>query len=149
MPEFTVKEVRLPELQLPEIKRDEIVRALSGIRLPDVDLAKGDQRRRLPGRALGALPWRKRGLSTNDLGTLIAAAVATARLVRPASPRFGGRRSRQNLVAIVRPAPRRSGRRFAFLAGIVGAGIGRGLPSAPAARLRRDRAAPSVPDARD
>jgi hypothetical protein len=37
MPEFTVKEVRLPELHLPEIKRDDMVRSLSGVRLPDVD----------------------------------------------------------------------------------------------------------------
>ena len=47
MPEFTVKEVRLPELHLPEVKRDEIVRALSGIRVPEVDRAIAEPRRRL------------------------------------------------------------------------------------------------------
>ena len=38
MPELPVKEGRLSELHLPEIKRDDIVRSLSEIRMPDVDL---------------------------------------------------------------------------------------------------------------
>ena len=40
MPELPVKEGRLSELHLPEIKRDDIVRSLSEIQLPDVDLTK-------------------------------------------------------------------------------------------------------------
>ena len=38
MPELPVKEVRLSELHLPELKRDEIVRSLSEIRRPAIDL---------------------------------------------------------------------------------------------------------------
>jgi hypothetical protein len=136
MPEFTVKEVRLPELHLPEIKRDEIVRALSGIRLPDVDLIKGDQRRRQGRAVAAALPLRMSALSASDLGKLIAAAVTAARLVRPREPRsrwFG-----------VRAAPRRSGRRFAFAALFVGAIVGWVVLRDPSTRLRLNRAAQAV-----
>lgn len=130
MPEFTVKEVRLPELHLPEIKRDEIVRALSGIHIPDVDLT-GVER-------------RKRRLSGIDIGKLIAAAVAASRFVRPVAPRSRWpllRRSRRNLVAIVRPAPRRSRRRFALVALALAALAGLALLRNPGTRLRLNRAA--------
>jgi hypothetical protein len=40
MAELPVKEVRPAELHLPEIKREQIVRALSGIRLPEIDLPR-------------------------------------------------------------------------------------------------------------
>ena len=40
MPELPVKEVRPSELHLPEIKREDIVRALSDIKMPEVDLTK-------------------------------------------------------------------------------------------------------------
>jgi hypothetical protein len=40
MPELPVKDVRLSELHLPELKRDDIMRALSEIPRPDVDLTK-------------------------------------------------------------------------------------------------------------
>lgn len=119
MPEFTVREVRMPELHLPEIKRDEIVRALSGIHIPDVDLTSADRRLRLPGFDLAALPWRKGGLAGVNAGKFVAAAIAAARVVRPAEPRSRWsplRRTRRNLVAVVRPAPRRSRRRFTVIA---------------------------------
>ena len=40
MPELPVKEVRLSDLHLPEIKRDEIIRTLSEIHVPEIDLSK-------------------------------------------------------------------------------------------------------------
>ena len=144
MPELSVKEVRLPELHLPEIKRDEIVRALSGIRIPDVDLATAGRGRRFQGRALAALPWRRSAPSANDLGKLIAAGVAVARLARPAAPRSpwkAVRRSRGNLVALVRPAPRRSRRRFVVVAFILGAIGGWIVLRNPSNRERLNRAA--------
>jgi hypothetical protein len=123
MPDFTVKEVRLPELHLPEIKRDEIVRALSGIRVPEVDPVRFEPRRRLRGMDMRTLPRRRRAMSAADAGRLIAAAVTAARIVRPQPPRsrwFPLRRSRwsslgqtrDELFAVVRPAPRRSRRRI-------------------------------------
>src|SRR5204863_3717366 len=42
MPELPVKEVRPSELHLPEIKRDDIVRALSDMKMPDVKLPDVD-----------------------------------------------------------------------------------------------------------
>ena len=75
MPEFTVKEVRLPELHLPEIKRDEIVRSLSGVRLPEVDLAKAR-------RASIRIPAVN--VTSSDVGKVLAAGAALARFVRPA-----------------------------------------------------------------
>jgi hypothetical protein len=108
MPEFTVKEVRLPELHLPEIKRDDIVRSLSGVRLPDVDLAR-------------ARPIRLKvptvALSGADVGRLIAAGAAIARFARPAPRRTAmpmlpfARRRRSpvaRLIEPLQPRPRRS-----------------------------------------
>jgi hypothetical protein len=130
MPEFTVKEVRLPELHLPEVKRDEIVRALSGMHLPDVDLPSVERRSGLPRVDLKALPWRRRGLSGVDAGKLIAAALAAFRLVRPATPARWSptrlspiRRSRRDIVAVVRPTPRRSRRRVAIIAIAIAAAV--------------------------
>ena len=40
MPELPVKEGRMSELHLPEISRNDIMRSLSEIRMPDVDLSK-------------------------------------------------------------------------------------------------------------
>ncbi len=105
MPEFTVKEVRLPELHLPEIKREEIVRSLSGVRLPEVDLAK-------PRRATIKLPAVN--LSSSDVGKLVAAGAAAMRLVRPAPSRTSwltgpfARRPRSPITRIVQPRRRRS-----------------------------------------
>jgi hypothetical protein len=105
MPEFTVKEVRLPELHLPEIKRDEIVRSLSGVHLPDVDLAKAKR----AGIKLPAVT-----LTSSDVGKLLGAAAAVARFVRPAPgrPRWltgpVGRRLPSPIARLVQPRPRRS-----------------------------------------
>jgi hypothetical protein len=105
MPEFNVKEVRLPELHLPEIKRDEIVRALAGVHLPEVDLAKARQ--------IGAkVPTV--ALTTSDVGRLLAAGAAAARFVRPTPSRRrwligpAERSLRTRAVEIVKPRPRRS-----------------------------------------
>jgi hypothetical protein len=149
MPEFTLKEVRLPELHLPEIKRDDIVRSLSGIRIRDVDLAIADRRKLFSGRAAPTLPWRKAGLSSGDLGKLIAATVTAVRFIRPATPKSSwpsvralrGKPISRSLVAIVRPAPRRSRRRFALAALIVGAIAGWVVLSNPANRVRLNSAA--------
>ncbi|MEX1168764.1 MAG: hypothetical protein WEE50_01340 [Chloroflexota bacterium] len=105
MPEFTLKEVRLPELHLPEIKRDDIVRSLSGARLPEVDLARA----RNAGLKVPAI-----AVTSADLGRLVAAGATIARFVRPASRRgrlFGlplGRRSGNPVVRLVQPRTRRS-----------------------------------------
>jgi hypothetical protein len=106
MPEFTVKEVRLPELHLPEINRDEIVRTLSGVRLPEVDLAKAR-------RAKIKVPTVT--MTAEDVGRIIGAGAALTRFVRPTprvrSPRkLFGRRSRSPMALIVRPRTRRSRR---------------------------------------
>ena len=114
MPEFTVKEVRLPELHLPEIKRDEIVRSLSGVRLPDVDLARARR---------ATLKVPAVSVSTSDMGRLLAAAAALARFVRPAPSRPPmlaipfGRRARSPLARIVRP--KRRGSRWPLAIGVV------------------------------
>lgn len=105
MPEFTVKEVRLPELHLPEIKRDDIVRSLSGVRLPEVDLAKARRT---------TIKVPAFGMSGSDVGKLIAAAATIARYARPApkrNTRFTvslGRRSRSPLTRIIPSRQRRS-----------------------------------------
>jgi hypothetical protein len=119
MPEFTVKEVRLPELHLPEIKRDEIVRALSGVHLPEVDLAKARRTTfKVPAVTLNA----------NDVDRLIAAGSALTRFVRPTPRRVWapwrafGRRSAQPFALVVRPRARRSRRPF-ILVGLVVAGL--------------------------
>jgi hypothetical protein len=115
MPEFTVKEVRLPELHLPEIKRDDIVRSLSGVRLPDVDLAR-------------ARPMRIKipavSISSADVGRLVAAVVAITRFTRP-TPRRGrmpnlpfARGSRSPVARLIQPRTRRS--RWPMLLAIVG-----------------------------
>ena len=114
MPEFTVKEVRLPELHLPEIKRDEIIRSLSGVRLPEVDLAKARR---------ASIKVPAISLTGSDVGKLVAAGAAIARFARPVpsrgpgiTARFG-RRSRSPLVRIVQP--RRSRSRWPIALGVV------------------------------
>jgi hypothetical protein len=104
MPEFTVKEVRLPELHLPEIKRDEIVRSLAGVRLPE-DLA-----RVRPGR----IKVPSIAVRTSDLGRLVAAGLGLARLAQPVPrrsrmPRLPfARGSRSPVVRLIQPRTRRS-----------------------------------------
>jgi len=78
MPELPVKEVRPSALHLPEIKRDEIVRSLSELRLPSVDLPKvgrgsidiADRVRRIDWRAI-------------DLTGALAGVATIARIGRP------------------------------------------------------------------
>jgi hypothetical protein len=101
MPEFTVKEVRLPELHLPEIKRDDIVRALSGVRLPEVDLAKARR---------STLKVPAVTITGADIDRLIAAGTALTRFAQPAPSRldvpwrmFGRRRPRSRMALISRP----------------------------------------------
>lgn len=152
MPEFTVKEVRLPELHLPEVKRDEIVRALSGIKVPEVDRAILEPRRRLRSIDLRSLPWRQRAMTGVDAGKLIAAALTAARIARPAARRsrwspFRRSRwaavsqSRDSLMAVVRPAPRRSRRRVMVVAIALAAAAGWLLFRNPGFRARLDAAA--------
>ena len=97
----------MPELHLPEINRDEIVRTLSGVRLPEVDLAKAR-------RAKLNVPTVT--LTADDVGRIIGAGAALTRFVKPAPTRIRtpwkpfGRRSRSPLALIVRPRTRRSRR---------------------------------------
>ena len=67
MPELPVKEGRMSELHLPEISRSDIMRSLSEIRMPDVDLSKVD------------LP---------DIGKAVAGAAAAANIGRRSRPRW-------------------------------------------------------------
>jgi hypothetical protein len=154
MPEFTVKEVRLPELHLPELRRDEIIRALSGIHVPEVDLAKVEPRRRLRDVNLRALSWGRSAMVGADAGRVLAAVVTAARTARPAQDRrrwspfrrsrwSAVKRSRDNLVAVVRPAPRRWGRRVAVFIALAAA-VGWMLVRSPAFRSRLDRTATDV-----
>ena len=107
MPEFTVKEVRMPELHLPEIHRDEIVRTLSGVRLPEVDLAKAR-------RAKIKVPTVN--VTADDVGRILGAGAALTRFVRPTPTRVRSpwnpfrRGSRSPVALIVRPRTRRSRR---------------------------------------
>ncbi|MGZ8437841.1 MAG: hypothetical protein ACXWXR_04795 [Candidatus Limnocylindrales bacterium] len=155
MPEFTVKEVRLPELHLPEIKRDEIVRTLSGIHVPEIDLTKAERRPKLGGFDLKAMPWRRQGLSGIDAGRLVAAVITAARIVRPATPRSSWfpfrrsrssalRRSRESVVAVIRPAPRRSRRGLVVVLIALAAAAGWMVFRSPQVRSRIDRAAQRV-----
>ncbi|HEV8401758.1 MAG TPA: hypothetical protein VGQ31_01850 [Candidatus Limnocylindrales bacterium] len=101
MPELPVKEVRPSELHLPEIKREEIVRALSDIRMPevrmpDVDLSRierpdVDQATKSLGRmataaavALHLIPRARRPRWPLAVGGLIVAGVAVAVLTNQA-----------------------------------------------------------------
>ena len=72
MPELPVKETRLPELHLPEISRKDIMRSLSEMRMPDVDLPDAVTKR----------DW----MPDVDLGKAVAGAAAAAHI---------GRRSRR------------------------------------------------------
>ena len=82
MPELPVKEGRLSELHLPEIKRDDIVRSLSEIRLPDVDLTKLERPKFDLPDSVSKFEWA-------DVGKAVAGAAAAANIGRRASrPRW-------------------------------------------------------------
>jgi hypothetical protein len=70
MPDLPVKEGRRSELHLPEISRDDIVRSLSEIRMPDVDL--------------GNLELPKFDLPSTAIGKALAGAAAAAHIGRRA-----------------------------------------------------------------
>jgi hypothetical protein len=89
VPELPVQEVRLSELHLPEIKRDEIVRSLSEVRVPTLDLAAIERPRIALPDSIRRFDWR-----AIDLGGALAGAAAIARLGRPLA-----RRSRWPYVA--------------------------------------------------
>jgi hypothetical protein len=72
MPELPVKETRMSELHLPEINRSDIMRSLSEIKMPDVDLSKVE-------RPKFDLP---------DIGKALAGAAAAAGIGRRARPRW-------------------------------------------------------------
>lgn len=137
MPEFTVKEVRLPELHLPEIKRDEIVRALSGVHLPDVDLAKA---------RWATLKVPAVTLTGADIDRLITAGTALTRFARPTPSRGRapwrrfGRSKRTPIAMIVRPRTRRSRRPIVFGAIVVAALAIWAVLRQPAARQRLEAA---------
>jgi hypothetical protein len=82
MPELPVKEGRLSELHLPEIKRDDIVRSLSEIRLPDVDLTKLERPKIDLPDSVSKFEWA-------DIGKAVARAAAAANIGRrPSRPRW-------------------------------------------------------------
>lgn len=138
MPEFDVREVRLPELHLPEIKRDEIVRSLSGVHLSAGALAKARP-------SVGRMPAV--GVSPAELGRLLAAGAALARFARPAPARrpwplgLAGRRTRLPEIRIVRPRTRRPRRPMLVVALLVAAVAGLLILRRPAVRVRVDSAA--------
>ncbi|MEO8571738.1 MAG: hypothetical protein ABI553_08560 [Chloroflexota bacterium] len=68
MPELPVKDVRLSDLHMPELKREDILRALSEIPRPDVDLSK--------------LERPKFDLPSIDVGKAMAGAAAAAGISR-------------------------------------------------------------------
>jgi hypothetical protein len=86
MPELPVKEIRRSELHLPEIKRGDIVRSLSEIRLPALELPRMERR-------AARFDWR-----SVDLGAAVASAAALAQAgARAGRPLF--RRSRVTVAA--------------------------------------------------
>jgi hypothetical protein len=90
MPELPVKEVRPSELHLPEIKREEIVRALSDIRIPDVkmpDVKMPDVK--MPEVDLSKIERPNVDQASKSLGRLAAAAAVALHLApRARRPRW-------------------------------------------------------------
>jgi hypothetical protein len=85
MPELPVKDVRFSDLHLPELKRDGIMRALSDIRRPDVDLSKIERPKLSMPESVSNIDWP----STSDIGKAVAGAAAAAHIGRRASrPRW-------------------------------------------------------------
>lgn len=82
MPELPVKEGRLSELHLPEIKREDIVRSLSELRLPDVDLTRLERPKFDLPESVARFEWP-------DVGKAVAGAAAAANIGRrPSRPRW-------------------------------------------------------------
>ena len=78
MPELPVKETRLPELHLPEISRKDIMRSLSEMRMPDVDLPDSVTKR----------DWPKFEMPDVDIGKAVAGAAAAAHIGRRSRSRW-------------------------------------------------------------
>lgn len=147
MPEFTVKEVRLPELRLPEIKREDIVRSLSGVRLPEVDLAKA----RPAGMKVPAgIKVPAVNLNSADVARLMTAAAAVARFTRPTPTRkslLSRAFSRGTPSPIARLLPqrrRRSRLPIALAVVVVGAMTAWAILRQPKVRQRLEEAATSA-----
>ena len=89
MPEIPVKEIRRSDLHLPEIKRDDIMRSLSEIRLPEVDLSKIERPRFDLPDSVSKFEWPKFDLSAGDVGKAVVGAAAAAHIGRRRSrPRW-------------------------------------------------------------
>jgi hypothetical protein len=86
MPELPVKEVRLSELHLPELKRDDIMRALSEIKRPDVDLGKLERPKFDLPDSVTKFEWPKVDLPSMDVGKAMAGAAAAAHIGRRKQP---------------------------------------------------------------
>ncbi|MEP6639792.1 MAG: hypothetical protein ABJC39_10625 [Chloroflexota bacterium] len=83
MPELPVKDARLPELHLPEINRDDIMRSLSEIKMPDVDIRKLERPKfDLPDSVT------KRDWPSIDIGKAMASAAAAAHIGRKRRSRW-------------------------------------------------------------
>ncbi len=88
MPELPVKDVRLPELHLPEIDRDEIVRSLSEIPLPKVDLSAIELPKvEAPAIDASKIELPRIDLSAIDVEKMVAGVAAIARIGRPMARR--------------------------------------------------------------
>ena len=79
MPELPVKEVRLPELHLPEISREEILRTLSEVRRPDIDLLRIER----PRLDIAEIDLPRMARPSIDLAALVAGSVAALGFGRP------------------------------------------------------------------
>lgn len=86
MPELPVKDVRLSELHLPEFKREDIVRALSEFRRPDIDLTKLERPKIDLPDSVSKFEWPKIDLSSMDVGKAMAGAAAAAHIGRKKQP---------------------------------------------------------------
>lgn len=78
MSELPVKESRLSELHLPEISRKDIVRSLSEMRMPDVDLPDSVTKR----------DWPKFEMPDIDVGKAVAGVAAAAHIGRRSRSRW-------------------------------------------------------------
>jgi hypothetical protein len=86
MPELPVKDVRLSDLHLPELKRDDIMRALSEIPRPDVDLSKLERPKIDMPESVSKFEWPKFELPSMDVGKAMAGAAAAAHIGRRKQP---------------------------------------------------------------
>lgn len=84
MPELPIKEGRLSDLHLPEIKREDIVRSLSEIRLPDIDLTRLERPKFDLPDAVSKFEWPTIDLPSVDVGKAVAGAVAAVKIGRRA-----------------------------------------------------------------